>query len=54
VGLDSQFGRKAASATLMASIRRLTTSPHRNVITSTYGGLTANADMAVLDLFART
>ena len=51
-GLDSQFGRKAASATLM----RIDTPPYYiaatgNVITSTYGGLTANADMAVLDLF---
>jgi fumarate reductase flavoprotein subunit len=51
-GLDSQFGRKAASGALM----RIDTPPYYiaatgNVITSTYGGLTANADMAVLDLF---
>jgi fumarate reductase flavoprotein subunit len=51
-GLDNQFGRKAASGSLM----RIDTPPYYiaatgNVITSTYGGLTANADMAVLDLF---
>jgi fumarate reductase flavoprotein subunit len=51
-GLDSTFGRKAASGALM----RIDTPPYYiaatgNVITSTYGGLTANADMAVLDLF---
>jgi flavocytochrome c len=51
-GLDSQFGRKAASGALM----RIDTPPYYiaatgNVITSTYGGITANADMAVLDLF---
>jgi fumarate reductase flavoprotein subunit len=51
-GLDSQFGRRAASGALM----RIDAPPYYiaatgNVITSTYGGLTANADMAVLDLF---
>jgi fumarate reductase flavoprotein subunit len=51
-GLDSQFGRKAASGALM----RIDTPPYYiaatgNVITSTYDGITANADMAVLDLF---
>ena len=50
--LDSQFGRKVASGGLM----RIDTPPYYiaatgNVITSTYGGITANADMAVLDLF---
>jgi fumarate reductase flavoprotein subunit len=51
-GLDSQFGRRAASGGLM----RIDAPPYYiaatgNVITSTYGGLTANADMAVLDLY---
>jgi len=51
-GVDSQFGRKVASAGLM----RIDTPPYYiaatgNAITSTYGGIAANADMAVLDLF---
>jgi succinate dehydrogenase/fumarate reductase flavoprotein subunit len=53
-GVDSQFGRRSASGALM----RIDTPPYYiaatgNAITSTYGGITANADMAVRDVFGQ-